>query len=59
MSDEDFKVIKVERFDTKGIRHAFDDVGRQTFNNRVKTPLNTTRLYRFVLVERTRMSQAC
>ena len=37
MSDEDFKVIKVERFDTKGIRHAFDDVGRQTFNNRVRT----------------------
>ena len=35
MADEDFKVIKVERFDTKGIRHAFDDVGRQTFNNRV------------------------
>ena len=35
MADDDFKVIKVERFDTKGIRHAFDDVGRQTFNNRV------------------------
>ena len=34
MADE-FKVIKIERFDTKGIRHAYDDVGRQTFNNRV------------------------
>ena len=32
---DDFKVIKVDRFDSKAIRHAFDDVGRQTFNNRV------------------------
>jgi len=33
---DDFKVIKVDRFDSKAIRHAFDDVGRQTFNNRLK-----------------------
>jgi len=32
---DDFKVIKVDRFDSKAIRHAFDDVGRQTYNNRV------------------------
>ena len=38
MSDE-FKVIKIERFDTKGIRHAYDDVGRQTFNNRVSSKI--------------------
>jgi len=36
MADEDFKVIKVDRFDTKAIRHAFDDVGKQTFNNRLE-----------------------
>jgi len=33
---DDFKVIKVDRFDSKAIRHAFDDVGRQTYNNRLK-----------------------
>jgi len=32
---EDFKVIKVDRFDSKAIKHAFDDVGRQTYNNRL------------------------
>ena len=31
----DFKIIKVDRFDSKAIRHAFDDIIKQTFNNRV------------------------
>ena len=37
MSDaEDFKVVQVDRFDSKGIRHAFDDIIRQVFRNRVR-----------------------
>ncbi len=37
----DFKVIKVDRFDSKAIRHAYDDVGRQSYNNRVYTYIHT------------------
>ena len=31
----EFKIIKVDRFDSKAIRHALDDVAKQVFNNRV------------------------
>ena len=40
---DDFKVIKVDRFDSKAIRHAFDDVGRQTYNNRVSKVLRISK----------------
>ena len=32
---DDFKIIKVDRFDSKAIRHAFDDIVKQVFKNRV------------------------
>ena len=44
MSD-DFKVIKVDRFDSKAIRHAYDDVGRQSYNNRVRFAYSADSIY--------------
>jgi signal peptidase complex subunit 2 len=32
---DDFKIIKVDRFDSKAIRHAFDDIVKQIFCNRL------------------------
>ena len=44
---DDFKIIKVDRFDSKAIRHAFDDIVKQVFKNRVSKDFN--KRYIFIL----------
>ena len=46
---DDFKIIKVDRFDSKAIRHAFDDIVKQIFKNRVSKNFNMRYISNFIL----------